>query len=327
MSRNNVEVVFPDSNRGSFEGFVRSKRASGYIYNGGLLGTVRRLAEFLDARGDGANLSEEAVLEWIKRIEGESRGTQRIRGCVARQYGLYLQSLGVQCYVLPALMVPKAPPNFEPFIFSAEQIEAVAEVLDNETPSLSSPNTSTEYPLLFRMLYGCGLRISEATSLRGRDVDVEAGTLDVLDGKGGISRRVPMSASLTRCCKRYIEAMGPSVTGDNYFFPGQSGEGHLNRGTVLTHLKKAFASAGVVDTNGKPPRVHDLRHTLVCHTIERASDAGVDANVILPVLAVMSGHTNLKMTERYIHLTDAARSKVVEQMAASSSATLREVEG
>ena len=51
MSRNNVEVVFPDSNRGSFEGFVRSKRASGYIYNGGLLGTVRRLAEFLDARG------------------------------------------------------------------------------------------------------------------------------------------------------------------------------------------------------------------------------------------------------------------------------------
>lgn len=327
MSRKYDEVVFPDSNRESFKGFVRSKRASGYVYSGGLLGTVRRLAEFLDARGDGASLNEEAVLEWVRRSEGEARGTQRIRACVVRQYGLYLQSLGVDCYVLPALMVPKAPSNFDPFIFSTDQIEAVAEVLDNEAPSLASPNTNTEYPLLFRMLYGCGLRISEAISLRGRDVDVEAGTLDVINGKGGVSRRVPMSASLTRCCKRYIEAMGPSITGDNYFFPGQSGEGHLSRNSVLTHLKKAFASAGVVDTNGKPPRVHDLRHTFVCHTIERASDAGVDANAVLPVLAVMSGHTNLKMTERYIHLTDAARSKVVEQMAASSSATLQEVAG
>lgn len=320
-------VGFPDSNADLLVGFIEAKRASGYAYAGAVVYVVRRLALFLESRGDGGVLTEEAAVEWTRRRDGESAGTQAIRANVARQYGLYLRSLGIEGYVLPSKMKPREKTGFEPFIFSEEQIRAVAGVLDGEPPSLAWPNAHVVYPLLFRMLYGCGLRISEALSLRGRDVDTAAGTLDVVDGKSG-SRRVPMSASLTRRCAEYVGSMGPSVTGGNYFFPGMEGKGggHLGRRSARVHLQGAFAAAGVLTAEGKPPRVHDLRHTFVCHAIEKASAEGMDPNAALPALSVMVGHRSIGMTQRYIHLTDSARAKVVGKMAGSSGLVLQEAE-
>ena len=51
-------------------------------------------------------------------------------------------------------------------------------------------------PVLFRTIYACGLRLSEARLLRPDDVDIDAGVLQIRDAKGGQDRQVPVSEPL-----------------------------------------------------------------------------------------------------------------------------------
>ena len=60
-------------------------------------------------------------------------------------------------------------------------------------------------PLLFRLLYGCGLRISEALNIEVQDVDLETGVLTILDGKFNKDRLVPMSLENRQGCRDYAK--------------------------------------------------------------------------------------------------------------------------
>ena len=73
-------------------------------------------------------------------------------------------------------------------------------------------------PLLFRMLYGCGLRISEALALLKSDVDLKDGVLHIRHGKNDRERIVPMSVSLTEECRKYAQAVHKGTTDSIPFF-------------------------------------------------------------------------------------------------------------
>ena len=73
-------------------------------------------------------------------------------------------------------------------------------------------------PLLFRMLYGCGLRISEALALLKSDVDLKDGLLHIRHGKNDRERIVPMSASLTEECRKYAQAVHKNTADSIPFF-------------------------------------------------------------------------------------------------------------
>ena len=98
-------------------------------------------------------------------------------------------------YLLPAL--PKCGEQHVPYIFSVEELRRIFEWLDTLIPTNLSPNRHLTMPLLFRMLYGCGLRISEALALLKSDVDLKDGVLHIRHGKNDRERNVPMSVSLT----------------------------------------------------------------------------------------------------------------------------------
>ncbi len=62
-----------------------------------------------------------------------------------------------------------------------------------------------ELPVLFRLLYGCGLRVSEAVGLHCRDVDLEKGILTLRETKNGKDRLIPLSMSLLELFRDYRE--------------------------------------------------------------------------------------------------------------------------
>lgn len=64
-------------------------------------------------------------------------------------------------------------------------------------------------PLLFRLLYGCGLRLSEALKLRLNDVDLDEGVLTIIDGKFNKDRLVPMSTNNLDRCRSYAQTVHP----------------------------------------------------------------------------------------------------------------------
>ena len=114
-------------------------------------------------------------------------------------------------------------------------------------------------PVLFRTIYACGLRASEARLLRAGDVDTGAGVLQLRDAKGGKDRQVPVSAPLRERLADY-HARLPGRPGGDWFFPGTSGQ-PLTPGTIDKNFRRFLWQARIPHGGrGHGPRVHDLRH-------------------------------------------------------------------
>lgn len=80
-----------------------------------------------------------------------------------------------------------------PYIFTEDEIRRIFQIADSLEPCASVPLRHQVMPVLLRVLYGCGLRISEALELRVADVDLSNGLLHIRHGKNGRERLVPMS--------------------------------------------------------------------------------------------------------------------------------------
>jgi integrase len=139
--------------------------------------------------------------------------------------------------------------------------------------------------LIFRLAYGCGLRLGEILHLRAGDVDPARRVLWVRHGKGGKDRGVPLPDQL-------LDELGPyrrDRRPPDLLFPGPTGrplgETVLQRAIIL-----ARAAAGL----DKPATCHTLRHCYATHLLEAGTD--------LPTLQRLLGHRHLSTTLGYLHL-------------------------
>jgi site-specific recombinase XerD len=169
-----------------------------------------------------------------------------------------------------------------PEITSAENILKTFELADeaDENPQLVK--------VIFELLYGCSLRVSEVCSLKAGDVDLEKGLIRVL-GKGSKIRIVPVGdqsknnlADYLRSfpVKNYSESFARTKTGKKLY------EKYVYR-IVNKYLSK------VTDIRKKSP--HILRHSSATHML----DKGADLRAVKEIL----GHENLKTTQIYTHVS------------------------
>jgi integrase/recombinase XerD len=158
-------------------------------------------------------------------------------------------------------------------------------------------------PALLRLLYGTGLRISEAISLKNKDINLDDNYLIVRDSKNGKERMTPISASLSEVFKEYVKYRNlmPLVQTDDSFFITLSGK-NCNRDHVSKWFRKILCSAGI-SRNDHGPRLHDLRHTFSVHTLAMMAESGIDLYYSLPILSTYLGHQSLEATNGYVRLT------------------------
>lgn len=213
-----------------------------------------------------------------------------------------MNRLGVPAYVLPRDVLPKVP-GYTPYIFSDREIAALFQQVDACRYCAEVPLRHHIMPLLFRLLYGCGLRISETLNLRRQEVDLATGVLTVIDGKFNKDRLVPMSADTIRRCGDYVKQVhGFSDSGD-YFFPAPGGQA-LTKGNVYKNFRRFLWQARISHGGwGKGPRLHDLRHTFAVHCLRRWVLQGKDLAAYLPILKAYLGHDSFRDTARYLRLT------------------------
>ncbi|MGI8918524.1 MAG: site-specific tyrosine recombinase XerD [Pyrinomonadaceae bacterium] len=158
---------------------------------------------------------------------------------------------------------------------------------------LAAPDIATEEGVrdraLIEVMYAAGLRVSELTSLKQADVDVQSG-LVVCHGKGSKERRVPIGKSAIHWLQQYsaIRAGYGQPTSPNLF---------LNRGKPITRqfawsmIKRYAIKAGVKDISP-----HTLRHSFATHLLQR----GADSRSVQALL----GHSDISTTQIYTHITD-----------------------
>ncbi len=279
--------------------FIAEKRAGGYRYETGAY-YLHQFDNFLKERNHKTSaLSKDVVEAWTARRENECSKTQMARVQALKQFAKFLIRNEVPAYLLPKCSLPVVRDTFMPYIFTLEQMGDIFAALDRMTPDQRSPRRHIIMPEIFRVLYGCGLRLREALKLLVRDVDLVNGVLKVRDTKFGKDRLVPMVSSLTQRLRHYAERMGVRDD-DAYFFPAPD-EGRYHQFTIYSLFRTILTRLGIARDSKRPGiRVHDLRHTMAITCLKRWYQEGACLNAKLPVLSTYLGHRKLEATQRYL---------------------------
>ena len=288
--------------QGFIEEMIRQKRAMGYKY-GSCERTLYKFDQFCLAYGcTEPVLTKELVREWSRKRPNEAQATLNNRIVVVRQLAVHMARLGIQAYVLPKNIFSKGP-RYIPYIFSNAELATFFKQADACHVQSIFPNRHWIMPLLFRMLYSCGLRISEALNLKIRDVDLHDGVLTILDGKYNKDRLVPLSTEILQQCHTYVKQVHLFSADNDYFFPAPNGQA-VTQGNVYKNFRKFLWKARISHGGwGKGPRVHDFRHTFAVHCLRRWVLEGKDLTAYLPILKTYLGHHSFSDTSQYLRLT------------------------
>jgi integrase len=317
------KLSFNSAFAGDIIGFIKEKQAVGYQY---LKGTsqLKLFDDYVCCYfADTAVLTKEIVMRWTERSTYESKSTQQGRISIIRGLAGYMNRLGKPAYIYPSGTNSIDRYSYIPHIFSESEISAIFEVSDSYALSNLSPHLHLIIPMIIRMLYCCGLRISEATNLTIEDVDLADGTLFIQNTKFGKERIIPMSDNLSQRCYEYSRLALSGKTKGTYFFPSPYG-GHYQCGTVYAHFRKIMWKAGISHT-GKGPRLHDLRHTFAVHCLKKWVLSGKDLTNCLPYLSAYLGHEDMRGTQHYLHLTADLYPDIIQKVEKSCSWMIPEV--
>ena len=287
--------------------FIDLKRNLGYKYEEEERVLYRFDRFILDHGYTSLGLTKEISDEWAAKSQNEAELTIYGKVKVLKQLAEYLRDQGIKTYV-PQL--PKYPGwTFIPYIYTHEEINTIFCACDSLRMQCRNVYSCLLImPCLLRMLYGTGIRISEALSLKNKDVNLGGSYLTLKDSKNGKDRLIPISDSLAAVCKDYLVHRDKlPIDGLNRqngpFFVSLNG-GVCKHGPVHRWFRKALEIAGIPFTgNRKGPRIHDIRHTFACHSFLKLSDEGLDLYCSWPYLSTYLGHQSMESTEQYIRLT------------------------
>lgn len=282
---------------------VAEKRAVGYKY----AAEARVLARFAAFSRDQfpglAAPSRASVEAWLAaaRRRAVTPATLQTLAAPVRELARWLGRRGVPAYVLPKGALPR-PARYVPHIYTDQELAALFRQTDRCRYCAEVPLRHLVMPVLFRTIYACGLRASEARLLRNDDVDINAGVLQIRDAKGGKDRQVPVSAPLrVRLADYHARVVGRS-DGD-WFFPGTARQ-PLTLGNVDKNFRRFLWQARIPHGGrGHGPRVHDLRHAFAVHNLRSWFACGENVGALLPVLQTYMGHSSIADTAYYLRLT------------------------
>ncbi|MBR4734516.1 MAG: tyrosine recombinase XerD [Bacteroidales bacterium] len=183
--------------------------------------------------------------------------------------------------------------KYLPAVLSVEEVEAIMDSVD-----LKAPFGKRDRAIL-EVLYGCGLRVSEAAELRISRINFEDGFVDVI-GKGDKQRLVPLGDMAADSIKAYLEERPVpfSRAQEDILFLNRFGKS-LSRVSIFNMVKKQAMLAGIQ----KEISPHTFRHSFATHLIENGAD--------LRIVQEMLGHESILTTEIYTHIDSSTWHKTV----------------
>jgi integrase len=283
--------------------FIAIKKSLGFKYN--TEGVILSLFDQLCYRRKESKvgISKQLWEAWILINPNESSSYRYHRAVCVAQLSQYLNQEGIRS------LMPQLPPNknsFTPYIFSRSQIASFLQAADGMVARKRRMDSVIfSLPCLWRILYGTGIRISEALALLEKDVNTKDRYLLIRDAKNGLERMVPMTDSLTEVCCTYrsYKTRLPIRPETNTPFLVSLDGSACKHDAVHNWFQKTLSKAGIVKCE-HGPRIHDLRHSFSVHSLAMLAESGQDIYCSLPILSTYLGHQSLESTNGYVRLTD-----------------------
>jgi integrase len=249
---------------------------------------------------DAGVLTKEIFDGWSKIRACENVNGQLRRLSALKGFAQYLTALGKGAYVMPDGMMGGYIP-FVPYLYSDGELTSFFEAADLLPPHPCSPNREYIAPVVFRIVYCCGLRPGEVLRLTCTDVDLEQGTLYIADSKKHKDRYVAMSEPLVCLCRKYDQIMQIRMPGRQFFFQNPAG-GAYRIWWLQGLFYRCWKSAGITFPAHQSPRIYDWRHNFATRLISGWMEDGQNVAVLLTYLSEYMGHSSLEDTAYYIHL-------------------------
>ncbi|MCK5663908.1 MAG: tyrosine-type recombinase/integrase [Thiotrichaceae bacterium] len=293
--------------------FINEKQACGYRYQRETQ-ELLRLDRFLcEKQLQSIELPREIVDEWTAKKEFEKASNQKLRIIRIRQLALYLQRQGLDAYVPDNSNTTIKRVEFVPYIFSHQQIKNIFEAADNIALDNRSPHRHLIMPEVFRLLYCCGMRVSEVVNLKSADIDLATGVLTIRESKFNKDRLIPLSPSMTIRIRKYASIL-EGCHSTPFFFPTITGSAY-SKVTIYSLFRQLLWKCRIEHCGrGKGPRLLDLRHSFAVHRLESWYKQGVDFGVKLPLLSAYMGHKNIISTQWYLQLTPEIFPDIVNRL-------------
>ena len=306
------EIIYSGSYKELFEGYILYKQSLGFQLEYREKRQLFNLNKFLNQYNtETVIITETMANEYIHTVKHLSSSTIHAYAGRIRQLALYARNIGHKdIYVVPEHHT-KVSTDFIPYIFSKNEIDKIFKVTNEIEIRPCCPTTKIFYQTIIRLLYSTGMRISEALSLTIEDVILENNILIIYDGKGNVSRIIPYDDSLGFWLKKYNEET--YIDNKKYFFESPRG-GKYNRCSVKNYFEREILSVAGIPRrpDNRGPRLHDLRHTFACHSLDKMIRNGMDQFCALPYLSTYLGHKGIESTEKYLRLTEDRFGEIID---------------
>ena len=290
----------PDTLTAWIDAYLDSRRQAGFALT--IEGQqLRRFARFADDADHRGPLTVKLAMRWATASRGRRPLTAARRIEVLRPFAKYCQQFEPATQIPPRRLFGRAHRRLTPHIFADHEIRSLLAACRQLHPPGGLRGASCA--AIFGLIAATGLRISEATGLTRSDVDLDRCLLHIRQAKFGKSRWVPLHPTAAEALRRYAQLRDRDAMTANTeaFFV-------FDYGRTVSTLKVEYAFRLLRTAlkwrarGGHPvPRIHDIRHSFICHRLEDWYAQGLDIDRHILSLSTYLGHA--KVTDTYWYVT------------------------
>ncbi|MFZ5785138.1 MAG: tyrosine-type recombinase/integrase [Acidobacteriota bacterium] len=262
-----------------------------------------RFVQFLEGRGATA-ITTELTLQWAQQDPAASSVTHADRLAMVRRFASWRSAADPRTEIPPAWLLPRRYQRPAPYIYSCEEIARIV----SAAVDLPSPTglRGLTYSTVFGLLAVTGMRIGEVVALDRDDVDLQAGILNVREGKLGKHRFVPIHATTQEALADYVAKRNAILPRAKLpaFFLSERGR-RVSAFSAGDNFVKVSRQIGLRPPaagrrRGRGPRLHDLRHQFAVAVLINWYRAGADVDREIPKLATYLGHEGPEQVYWYL---------------------------
>lgn len=307
------------------EMFIQEKRSAGFLYES----EEWKLKHF-DAYCIRESVTDPVLTKDLIYGFGALRDDEALVTCsgrisVLRQFAFFLTTLGIEAYIPSRFF--KAGKTVA-HVLSDEEIKELFEEIDRYIPNTNGlvfHRLAAEYKVIFRLIYCCGLRISEARKLKWDDVDLSNGSIRILHSKGRKDRLVYLAKDLEELIRSYASVLREVYRCDSvWVFPAREPENCLSNVTIDKMFRRCWRLTSYYGKCDRDPTVHSLRHTFVVKRMNLWMEDDVPLKEMMPYLSRYLGHMSPDDTFYYYHHVDSAF-RIIRKKDTTASKVIPEV--
>ena len=277
------------------ERYIELRRSLGYAFDK-QAGTLRAFVRHAERAELDAPATRTMALDFVLSFGGAAN-SRAVRHGVLRRFYEHLTVYDARTEVLERRAFTRSRAIPPPRILGEDELTSLIEACDLIAPRISL--RSRTLATLIGLLASTGLRSGEAVRLDRGDVDLASGVIVVRKTKFRKDRLVPVHQTTQAALRRYArerDAMFTTPKGEAFFLSSRGCR--LSASGLQNNFAKARKLAGL--NEGKPVRLHDLRHRFAVTRLALWHQQRADVQALLPLLATYLGHASYSDTAYYL---------------------------